>query len=64
MKLEGKYAPIIGPIAGVLLFAKFKHWTFDDPLDYGLGVMFGGIGLAAGLIIWFIDSRRKPAKEE
>lgn len=64
MKLDGRFAPLIGPIAGVVFFARFKHWNFDEPLDYGLCAMFGGIGLVAGLIVWFLDSRRKPAKEE
>jgi MFS family permease len=58
--IPGWLGPIVGPLVGGLLALH----SFSDEDHTGLGLVGGlaigaGLGLAAGLVVWWLDARKR-----
>ena len=61
MELKGWMGLIVGPILGGLMYVKAMRRS-DEELQVGLLLLFLGLGLAAGGVMWLIDVMRSKKK--
>jgi len=60
--IPGWLGPIVGPLIGAFVVYKYSQ---QNSSSLGLPVLLAlgaGLGLAAGLVVWWMDARKKNAE--
>jgi hypothetical protein len=63
--MPGWFAPVLGTVIGVVggFYEGKDAMGFKPPMLVWFSVATGGIGLAGGLIVWWMDRLRRPPSE-